>query len=141
MPEHAGYPQTPTKKQLTRDERLKILTLRGIPGFSYAKIRNEMAKTVPDISFDQIRHTCYAGHPTPTKRSGRACLFDDQEIQRIKAWIQGSVERRQMSSNQIINQLGLQCHPETLRKALKRPGLGQNSAVEKPPLDLGTRHG
>ena len=99
-----------------------------------------MAKEYPDITYNQIRYTCAAGHPTPQKRPGRGLSLSDEETANIMEWIRGSFERRQMSYVEIVEQLDLRCSPHTLRLALDRAGMTYHPAAVKPlpPLDLGT---
>ena len=73
-------PSTPPYFQLTRDERLQILTLRSL-NMKYEDIAKHLG-----VSIRQAQLACQAGHPIPSKRSGRPLAMKDEEIDYLKVY-------------------------------------------------------
>ncbi|KAB8073119.1 hypothetical protein BDV29DRAFT_141618 [Aspergillus leporis] len=77
-------PSTPPHFQLTRDERLQILTLRSL-NMKYEDIAKHSG-----VSIRQVQLACKAGHPTPSERSGRPLAMKDEEIDYLIRFITSS---------------------------------------------------
>lgn len=132
MPQTSHASDIPTKKTLSYEQRSEILALRRNEKLSYSKIRNEMAKENPTISYDQVRYTCSVGHAMPKRPPTRVSAFSLQRIDEIIEWIRGSFERRQMPFVQIVAVLGLHCSPGQLANALEKAGMGVYPAAVVP---------
>lgn len=76
---------------LSRDMRLQILTLFNVSKWSKSKI----AQTLK-VTYNQVRHTIDAGHPTPSKKSGRKPILSAEQIDELEFYICSSRETRQM---------------------------------------------
>ena len=85
-------PSTPKKRQLTRDQRLRIQTLREI-GWETDAIHAHFRSTIANLSLYQVEYACKFTHPTPRKRSGRPPLLDkEQEAQLIDTMHQRCID-------------------------------------------------
>ena len=73
---------------LTRDQRIQILALRGI-GWTYDQIASSLQCTRR-----QVQDACEAGHPTPTKRSDRPSLLSPDQIKTLIEFICTSFQNR-----------------------------------------------
>jgi hypothetical protein len=76
-------PSTPKRKQLTRDERLRIQTLREV-GWETDAIYAHFRSAIANLSLYQVEYACKFTHPTSRKRLGRLSLLNvEQEAQLI----------------------------------------------------------
>jgi hypothetical protein len=71
-------PSTPKRKQLTRDERLRIQTLREA-GWETDAIYAHFRSTIANLSLYQVEYACKFTHFTPRKRSGRSLLLNIEQ--------------------------------------------------------------
>ena len=68
------------RPDLSRDQRIQIITLRGT-GMTYQEIRAHLLQSTSlDFSERQIQTACDAGHPTPSKRAGRPSILTEAQI-------------------------------------------------------------
>ncbi|KAH7047593.1 hypothetical protein B0J12DRAFT_667539 [Macrophomina phaseolina] len=130
-------PATPTKKpkrhksrDLTRDERLQCLTLRSVGG-EYQKIAQKLGCTAR-----QVQHACEAGHPTPSKRTGRRLKLKPHQIDELEAFICSSIENRLLSYSALAYRpfRHFDVSEGAIKNALESHGYGRYVARAKPPL-------
>ena len=69
-----------------------MLALYRIAKWKKGKVASELG-----ISYDQVRHTIEAGHPTPQKRKGRNPVFTTDQIEEIEHYIRETRDGRRMS--------------------------------------------
>jgi transposase len=81
-------PSTPTRKQLSRDERLKILTLRET-GQTYDPIASKMGCTSR-----QAHYVCKLNQATPRKGRGRRSKLSEDRIDEVIEWMHASSDNR-----------------------------------------------
>jgi hypothetical protein len=87
-------PFTPKRRQLTRDERLRIQTLRE-GGWEIDIIHAHLRPTINNLTMRQVEYACRFTHPTPRKRSGRPGLLNkDQETELIAFVRTSKISRR-----------------------------------------------
>jgi transposase len=97
--EQAATETTPKRissKHLSRDDRLRVLTLHKTANWDYSKIAKETG-----FSYNQVRYTCHAGDPTPMKRSGRPFRLTDDQVKELIAFMSASETNRQMTHRQL----------------------------------------
>lgn len=117
--ERTHQPRCRGYRQLTRDERLKILTLRKYLNLPQTRIAEQLG-----VSMNQVRYTCHHGQVTPKHyRAGRAKKLSESEVDEIVDWIQASPDNRAKSYDEIVRELDLFVCGETLRVALKERGV------------------
>ncbi|KAJ5675673.1 transposable element tc1 transposase [Penicillium macrosclerotiorum] len=121
-------PSMPTRKHLTRDERLKILTLRE-EGVSYKRIADRLSCT-----YRQVQYICELGKATPRKGRGRKPKLSNEQLDDVISWIRSSFDNRQKSVYQIVAELELPVCGDTLRNMLKKRGMRAYPAAQAPPL-------
>lgn len=113
---HHPTPSTPKKqrsKDLGRDDRIRILTLRD-EKLSYSYIASRIPCTV-----SQVRYVCQSGRATPQKQFfGRHPKLSDEKLLEIKEWIQESPERGALSMDEIVKVLRLPVCGFTLQQGL-----------------------
>jgi Transposase len=124
-------PSTPKRKQLTRDERLRIQTLREA-GWKTDMIHAHLRPTINNLSLRQVEYACLFTHPTPHKRSGRPGLLNkDQETELIAFVRTSKVSRR-------LTYLELAIHFDwgfiAVQGCLERAGYRRYVARVKPPI-------
>lgn len=78
-------------KDLSRDTRIQILALHN-----FAKMSRKHIANVLHITESQVRYTIRAGHPTPSKRSGRRPILSQQQIDEIEYFVCSSRNGRRM---------------------------------------------
>ena len=76
---------------LDRDTRHRILVLHNDAEWDRSKIAERLG-----ITYAQVRHAIEAGHPTPQKRSGRATILTEEQIDELEDFICQSRDSRQM---------------------------------------------
>ena len=137
--EQTHQPRCRGHRQLTRDERLKILTLRKYLNLPQTRIAQQLS-----VSMNQVRYTCHHGQVTPQNhRTGRPKKLSESEVDEIVDWIQASPENRPKSYDEIVRELDLAVCGETLRVALKERGIstyyGANpvTACQRVPSKMG----
>jgi transposase len=85
-----------SSKHLSRDDRLRVLTLHKTANWDYSRIAKETG-----FSYNQVRYTCHAGDPTPLKRTGRPFRLSEEQVKELIAFISASETNRQMSHRQL----------------------------------------
>lgn len=121
-------PTTPTRKHLSRDERIKILTLRD-EGSSYIRIARKIGCTER-----QVQYVCSTNKATPRKGRGRHQKLSEDRLTGVIDWIRATFDNRCKSVHQIVAELDLPVCGETLRKALKARGMTMHLAEKSHHL-------
>lgn len=119
-------PSTPTQKHLTRDQRLKILTLRG-----QKKSYHQISRMV-GCTYRQAHYICSINKATPRKCRGRYPKLSEDRLTSVIDWIRATFDNRCKTVDQIVIELNLPVCGETLRKALKARGMAAYPAAKKP---------
>lgn len=109
-------PSTPPHFQLTRDGRLQILILRSL-NMKYKDIAKHLG-----VSIRQVQLACQAGHPTPSKRSGRPLAMKEEEIDYLIGFITSSVYARYLTYRELASHLDLGYSQWAIRSALLSRG-------------------
>jgi Transposase len=122
-------PSTPKRKQLTRDQRLRIQTLHQA-GWTddaiYAHFRHE------GVTYYQIEYTCHFTHPTPQKRSGRPPLLTKEQESQLIAFVRTSKTTRRLSYLAIA--IHFHWGVDAVKGCLERAGYRRYIARVKPPI-------
>ena len=124
-------PTTPQKEyaiRLTRDDRIRIQTLREA-GLTYQQISQQL-----HINYRQVQYACQASQVTPKKPRGATPKLSDDQIDEIITWISQSKKNRRMPYYKVIKALDLSVSPTTLAYALKKRGYTRCKALRKPDL-------
>jgi transposase len=129
-------PPTPPRKRLSRDDRLRILTLREV-GWKMKDISKQLGCTER-----AVRYTCKEARMTPQhKRAGRPPKLNADEIDRLEEFMLSSKKTRRMTYQQLADNL----YPEgdigveAVKYALKSRGYKRYVALRKPPLSEANR--
>jgi transposase len=120
--------ETPTKRRLTRDQRLRIQTLREV-GWTYEAIMKQYG-----VTKNAVRYACH-NPPTPKKSTGRPAAVTEEEIQNIIAFICRNRENRRLPYARVIETLRLShLTKRSLSYALQKHGFTRRVAAKKPPI-------
>jgi len=126
----ATPPRRSSSTHLTRDQRIRVRTLRDV-GFTYEAIARHL-----DVTVRQAQHTCQAEQATPKKRSGRPPALTEAQTDELVNYIQQSKETRRKSYLRLAKEV----FPEwnvgeyAIRFALRKRGFKRYIALAKPPL-------
>ena len=132
-------PSTPPTRQkrqdLTRDQRLQVLTLRSA-GWTYEKIANHLK-----ITHRQVQTACQSEHPTPVKRKGRNPTLNPQQIEELITFVCSSRTNRLMSYIHLASGPFAQWDVGefVIRHALYKEGFRRWVARAKPPISEANR--
>jgi transposase len=121
-------PSTPKKKHLTRDERLRIQTLRSI-NMSYGDIARHL-----HVTERQVQHACGTEHPTPLKRSGRPGLLSNEQKRVLIEFVCLSKLNRRLTYTQLSAAFDWDVSVYAIRHALQKAGFKRYAARAKPPI-------
>ncbi len=125
--EEIEVPTTPTRRQLSRDERLEIRILRSL-GWPYTRIQERTGATLRQIAYTATTQA------TPQKRSGRPPILSPTQVDELIEFISSSKANRRMPYVQIPSVLGWNCGEYAIRYALRRAGYKRYHARRKPPI-------
>jgi transposase len=107
-----------SSKHLSRDDRLRVLTLHKTANWDYSRIAKETG-----FSYNQVRYTCHSGDPTPLKRSGRPFRLSEEQVKELVAFISASETNRQMSHRQLASAFShWGVGYRSIKRALERSG-------------------
>jgi transposase len=122
-------PRTPSKQQLTRDDRLRISTLYYDAGFTQDDIVLQTGYTRNQVQW-ALSHRL-----TPQKYTrGRKALLNTPQRKRLIEWVTASSINRRTQWKDIPPILGLDCGEKAIRAAFKKEGFVRRHARRKPPL-------
>ena len=125
-------------QELTRDQRLEVLTLHRA-GFTCKAISDYFKeKRSCLVTIRQCQWAINAGHPTPQKKghNDRKALLSKEQIDKIEAYICSSKAARFTSFLRLATGplADLQVSGDCIRKALYKRGYRRYIAHQKPPL-------
>jgi transposase len=107
-----------SSKHLSRDDRLRVLTLHKTANWDYSRIAKETG-----FSYNQVRYTCHAGDPTPLKRTGRPFRLSEEQVKELIAFMSASETNRQMSHRQLASAFShWGVGYRSIKRALERSG-------------------
>jgi hypothetical protein len=124
-------PRTPTRKRLSRDERIRILTLRDIRR-KYKDIAKQLGHTER-----AVQYTCEKHQSTPQHRkAGRPPKLNKEEVDRLEEYVLQSKKTRRLTYQQFADTLYPEGEvgAEAVKYALKSRGYKRYVALRKPPL-------
>jgi hypothetical protein len=117
------------RKQLTRDDRLRIETLYYDANFTQAQIALQL-----NISPRQVGYAlCHRLTPQKPK-CGRKVLLNTPQRKRLIEWVCASESNRRTRWTDIPAILGWDCGEFAIRTAFKREGFVRRITRRKPPL-------
>jgi hypothetical protein len=124
-------PRAPYYRYLSRDERLRVQTLRDI-GWKLPEIQRRLG-----ITWRQAQYAC-SHRLTPQKRSGRPPILEEEQVNEIEVFVISSKTNRLMSYHRLAMVfqpiVGSQAPAGGIRGALERRGYKRYVARQKPPL-------
>lgn len=128
-PERSDLPE-PRKRssRLTRDDRLRILTLRDA-GFTYEQIVQQL-----HFSHHQVQYTCQSGQATPKKAPGNPPKLSEAQVDDIIKYISSSERTRRLPYSKVIQELNLPVGKNALARALQKRGYSRHIALQRPRL-------
>jgi len=122
-------PKTPSKHQLTRDDRLRIYTLYHDAGFTQDDIILQTNYTRAQVQY-ALSHRL-----TPQKHTrGRKAFLNTPQRKRLIEWVTASQANRRTKWADIPTILELDCGEKAIRAAFQKEGFVRRHARRKPPL-------
>lgn len=122
-------PKTLTKKNCTRDDRLRIQTLFFHAGFTKEEICLQL-----NLTLDQVKYAL-SHRVTPQKtRSGRRPLLSPRERKQLIEWVCANAKNRRTPWSEIPGIFGWDCKVYAIETAFKMEGFARYSALRKPKL-------
>ncbi len=114
-------------RHATYEQRIQIHTLRGI-GWSFSKIADHL-----HLTYEQVKYL--SSQPTePAPRSGRPEVLGARDRRRIINFVTASATNRRMPLWQVSTELDLGVSEDTMRKAVRKEGMGRRVARVQPYL-------
>ena len=122
-------PTTPrSRRQLSRDQRVQIYTLRGL-GFTHLAIGNQLGITERRVQYALARQCL-----TPKKRNGRPHALNAQQEVELEEFVTSSSEARQMSHLELAAKFShWNCGQIAIKSALERRG-SSVALLKRSPL-------
>ncbi|KAL3424953.1 hypothetical protein PVAG01_04234 [Phlyctema vagabunda] len=125
--------QTGAIKELTRDQRIEIRTLRSI-GWKYRQIVDFFKGKDQSITFRQIYHASTT-QATPKKRPGRPPVIIIAQIEELIYFISLSKKNRRLPLWRLAIELEWEgIGVSAIKSALRRIGYKRYVALRKPPI-------
>ena len=124
-------PEAEYSPRLTRDDRLRILTLRYDAGFTYEAITKQLGH----VTYRQVQYTCQSHVPTPRKAIGQSSRLSEEEVDKIEDFIKSSRSTRRLSYAGVVEQMNLSVSKDVVARALFKRGYKRCKALRKPPLN------
>jgi transposase len=109
------------RKETTRDERLRIMTLRDDAKMTWKKIQEHTGidfRTCQSI----YARTKSNGTPSNRPRTGRPVVFNAEEKERLRLFISRDKRTRRLMWEDIIQDMGIACSVKTLRDVMASMG-------------------
>jgi hypothetical protein len=122
---------TPKRRQLTRDERLRIQTLRE-EGWEIDVIHAHLRTTINNLTIHQVEYACRFTHPTSRKRSGRPPLLNKEQETELIAFVRTSKISRRLTYFKLA--VHFQWGVITVKGCLERAGYGRYVVHIKSPI-------
>jgi transposase len=129
-------PHTPPKR-LSRDDRVRILTLRDDVGWKYKDIAAKVG-----CSVRAVQSTCEKHQRTPQHhKAGRPPKLNKEEVDRLEEFVLQSQKTRRMTYQQLADTFYPEGEvgAEAVKYALKSRGYRRYVALRKPPLSEANR--
>ena len=117
---------TPHSTQTTRDDRIRVATLRDA-GLTYEQISKQLGLTPHQVQYAVKQPS------TPRKRSGRPSTLNQEEVDKIIRWMNASEENRRTSWMKIPAILELDVGYYAVRNALRKAGFRRKVARDEAP--------
>jgi hypothetical protein len=125
-------PSTPQNRHTSRDERIRIQTLRDV-GFNYREIYLFFNGR---LSYRQIQNACCTSRPTPKKRSGRPPILSEEQVDEVELFVRATRASRLLSYENLawgpFRKFGV--GPVAIKNALERRGYRRYVARRKPVI-------
>lgn len=108
-------------RETTRDERLRIITLRDDAGWSFREIGKQL--NLSHATCHRIyKHFKINGTPSNRKRAGRPPIFSTEEKARLVAFITRDKRTRRLHWEEIKEEMGYDCSARTLLNVMASMG-------------------
>jgi hypothetical protein len=117
------------RRELTRDERLRIHTLFFDAGFTRDQICLQTGFT-----YDQVRYALTQRLTPQKKKTGRKVLLNTPQRKRLIDWVTASQQNRETPWIEIPGILGLDCGEAAIRTAFKKEGFARRVKRRKCAL-------
>ena len=120
-------------QELTRDQRLAIITLRQA-GLTYQAISDHFSRQNQSISIRQIQLAVTAGHPTPQKKQkcGQKSPVTEEDLDELEAYVTSCKKHRFLSYPALSETFDYSV--DMIQRALSRRGYKRYLVRQKPPL-------
>lgn len=117
----------PRRARLTRDERIRIRTLRDV-GWSYQAIVDKYGFT-----HSGIQYACTHSE-NPGKHTGRPPMLSEEQVEALVAFVTASKNNRRLTYARILAAMGFDCGVDSIRYALQRRGFTNCPARVRAPV-------
>ena len=127
-------PKQISRKQTTRDDRLRINTLYYHAGFTVSQIALQLNLTLRQIDYA-------LSHPTTPKKKlcGRKPFLNTPRRKFLIDWVCASKINRRVPWEEIPELLGWDCGIKAIRAAFAKEGFARRNARTRPPLSEANR--
>ena len=117
------------RRQLNRDQRLQIQTLRSV-GLSYDAIARQLS-----VTNHQVQYACSKSDPTPAKRPGRPPTLSTEQQNELVQYVCQSDSTRRLSYRQLsVKFEHWNATEDAIRLVLRKRGICRGGARRKPPV-------
>ncbi len=124
------YYQDVANREITRDERLCIITLRAEAGWSWPNIEDAL-----ELSQSTCKSVYYRfkviGTPSNRTRVSRPLLFNLETKYQIERFLISGPCTWQLTWDEIAEEMGLQCSGRTVQRAIDDLGYHKRTARRK----------
>ncbi|PQE09047.1 Transposable element Tc1 transposase protein [Rutstroemia sp. NJR-2017a BBW] len=110
-------PKTPTRRELSRDDRLRIQTLYFDANWDRTKICLQT-----NFTYDQINYALTHRLTPQKQKTGRHVVLNTPQRKRLIEWVTASPENRETQWCAIPGILGWDCGEKAIRTAFKKEG-------------------
>lgn len=109
------------RKETTRDERLRIITLRDVSHMKWEDIAREVGVNYSTCQKIYTRAKA-TGTPSNRPRPGRPPIFNDAEKERLRQFVTQDRRTRRLSWIEIRDEMGYACSPELIHDVMASMG-------------------